>query len=97
MKPASELTDGAWRARWGHYTVFLVLRDGRWHWAVGADGSNDPHVGSIAYHRVTESAHRAGWQLEAFGCRALVDGRRQDLVKFLAFDPIDAAEVAFIP
>lgn len=97
MKPASALMDGAWRARWGHHSVYLVKRDGWWRWATRADGSDDPHVGSFAKREASRAAHRAGHQLEKLGCHALVDGQRQELAKFLAFEPVDFAEVAFIP
>lgn len=97
MMPASELTDGAWRARWGHYSVYLVKRADRlWRWAVRVDGS-EPHVGRFAMREATRAGHRAGHVLEKLGCHALVDGQRQELAKFLAFEPVDAAEVAFIP
>lgn len=96
MKPALVLTEGAWRACWGHYSVFLVRRDEWWRWAVQPDGEA-PHVGSFAYDSAPEAAARAGQQLERYGCQVFVDGQRQELAKFLAFEPIDPAEVAFIP
>lgn len=97
MRPARALIDGAWRARWGHHAVCLVKRDRGWAWGVrGDDGGLFVDEGERVFSTAVDAVHHACRQLERLGCRAVVDGERQGLSRFLAFEPVDAAEVAFI-
>jgi hypothetical protein len=91
---ASSLTSGSWVARWGAWQINVRTVGDAWHVRIWSHVDGVARV-QIAKRAVLPTASDAvEWACEVLrqhGAIVFVDGREQQLEKFLAFSPVQGA------